>query len=240
VRWPIRPCPSSFTVWRNRSCALRVQKIKLRKNMTGNKIVVALVAAGLAVAMYLSLSSGGPDSGAFAAEIEKKRKEREEFMRTGEGSPFLTDSIPFNGLNYFPPDLAFKVTARLEPVSKKEVRIIPTSDGLTKTYLPYAFAVFELGGSTHRLLILEVMDPGPFRGTLFLAFADATSAGETYGAGRYLDVKKVAGATLLVLDFNLAYNPYCAYNSAFSCPLPPKENLLAVAIAAGEKTYLTP
>ena len=78
---------------------------------------------------------------------------------------------------------------------------------------------------------------GPFRGTLFLAFADATSAKESYGAGRYLDIKKVPGSTSLILDFNKAYNPYCAYNENFSCPFPPSENLLHVAITAGEKVY---
>jgi uncharacterized protein (DUF1684 family) len=81
------------------------------------------------------------------------------------------------------------------------------------------------------------MDMGPLRGKLFLAFADATSGIETYGAGRYLDVKKVPAATSIELDFNLAYNPYCAYNENFSCPFPPKENVLKVAILAGEKSY---
>ena len=78
---------------------------------------------------------------------------------------------------------------------------------------------------------------GPTRGTLFLAFADETSARETYGAGRYLDLKKIGGATEIELDFNRAYNPYCAYAEGFSCPLPPPENILKIAIRAGEKTY---
>jgi uncharacterized protein (DUF1684 family) len=60
---------------------------------------------------------------------------------------------------------------------------------------------------------------------------------ETYGAGRYLDIKKTPGATSITLDFNEAYNPYCAYNDSFSCPFPPKENILHVAILAGEKNY---
>jgi uncharacterized protein (DUF1684 family) len=87
------------------------------------------------------------------------------------------------------------------------------------------------------LLILEILDVGPYRATLFLAFADATSANETYGAGRYLDLKKVPGATTVTLDFNKAYNPYCAYSDKFSCPFPPKENVLKVAVRAGEKSY---
>jgi uncharacterized protein (DUF1684 family) len=201
-------------------------------------IFAFVLAIGIAVAMYFSLFSDGPDRAAYARQIEKERQEKDEFMRSGEGSPFLSDSIPFYGLNYFPPNMAFKVMARLEPITQKDVRVLTTSDGQTKSYLPYAYAAFKLNGEEHRLLILEVMDRGPFRGTLFLAFADATSAEETYGAGRYLDVKKVAGATLMPLDFNNAYNPYCAYNHRFSCPLPPKENVLPVRIEAGEKNYL--
>jgi uncharacterized protein (DUF1684 family) len=72
---------------------------------------------------------------------------------------------------------------------------------------------------------------------LFLAFGDKTSALETYGAGRYLDVTKTPGSRTIKLDFNLAYNPYCAYDNTYSCPLPPAENLLEVAVKAGEKTY---
>jgi uncharacterized protein (DUF1684 family) len=202
-----------------------------------NGPIIVLIAIVLVAAMYFALPSQAPDATAYAAEIEKERVEKDEFMRTGEGSPFLADSITFQGLNYFPPDLSYKVTAKLEPIKTKEIVVLGTSDGLSQSYLPYAHAVFELGGTENRLLILEVMDAGPFRGTLFLAFADATSANETYGAGRYLDVRKVAGATSMELDFNKAYNPYCAYSDKFSCPLPPKENLLTIRIEAGEKNH---
>jgi uncharacterized protein (DUF1684 family) len=81
------------------------------------------------------------------------------------------------------------------------------------------------------------MEEGPYRGTLFLAFADATSANETYGAGRYLDVKKIPGASSIILDFNQSYNPYCAYSEKYSCPFPPRENVLKIAVRAGEKKY---
>jgi uncharacterized protein (DUF1684 family) len=112
-----------------------------------------------------------------------------------------------------------------------------TSDGITKRYMEYAHAEFSIDGVDQRLLILEVMDMGPYRGTLFLAFGDETSARETYGAGRYLDVKKPKGINTITLDFNEAYNPYCAYNETYSCPLPPPENLLTIPIYAGEKNY---
>ena len=70
----------------------------------------------------------------------------------------------------------------------------------------------------------------------FLAFADSTSGKDTYGGGRYLNVRQ-DGKNSITIDFNLAYNPYCAYNPDFACPLPPKENVLTIAIEAGEKNY---
>src|SRR5690606_16153988 len=107
-----------------------------------------------------------------------------------------------------------------------------------KSFLEYAFAEFDFDNRKNRLLILEVIDMGPTKGTLFLAFGDKTSAAETYGAGRYLDLKKVPkGSKTITLDFNKAYNPYCAYSDNYSCPFPPPENLLEVAINAGEKVY---
>jgi uncharacterized protein (DUF1684 family) len=115
--------------------------------------------------------------------------------------------------------------------------VLTTSTGEEERYLDYAWAIFDLDGTEHRLLVLEIMSMGPNRGKLFLAFADETSARETYGGGRYLDLKKIPAATTIELDFNKAYNPYCAYNENYSCPLPPPENLLKVAILAGEKSY---
>lgn len=158
-------------------------------------------------------------------------------MKTSNESPFLKDSIPFEGLNYFPIDETYRVKANLQSIDKKKVVLLATSDGLEQKYLEYAFAEFQLNGNSNKLLILEVMDNGPQRGKLFLAFADETSGVDTYGAGRYLDVKKVPAATSVILDFNLAYNPYCAYNDSYSCPFPPRENILKVAIRAGEKNY---
>ena len=104
--------------------------------------------------------------------------------------------------------------------------------------MEYVHAEFEIEGEPQKLLILEIVDMGPYRGTLFLAFGDETSARETYGAGRYLNVEKPKGGRKSIeLDFNLAYNPYCAYNDTFSCPFPPSENLLSIPIRAGEKNY---
>jgi len=189
------------------------------------------------VALIIYSVQGGKSAADYQTFIDKDRKEKEEFLKSGDGSPFVKDNIPFEGLKYFQVSEKYNIKAKLEPVKEKKVVLLGTSDGKEQKYLEYAYATFDLDGVQNKLLILEVMDMGPQRGKLFLGFADASSGIETYGAGRYLDVKKVPAATSIELDFNLAYNPYCAYTDNFSCPFPPKENVLKVAILAGEKNY---
>jgi len=189
------------------------------------------------VALIIYSVQGGKSAADYQTFIDKDRKEKEEFLKSGDGSPFVKDNIPFEGLKYFQVSEKYNIKAKLEPVKEKKVVLLGTSDGKEQKYLEYAYATFDLDGVQNKLLILEVMDMGPQRGKLFLGFADASSGIETYGAGRYLDVKKVPAATSIELDFNLAYSPYCAYTDNFSCPFPPKENVLKVAILAGEKNY---
>jgi uncharacterized protein (DUF1684 family) len=202
---------------------------------TKNIILIGAIVIVLVSILY-SLQPGETD-GTYITKIERARKEKDHYMRTADDSPFAAKSAEFKGLKYFPIDGKFRINARLTPVENKKALSLPTSDQSQKSYLEYAYAEFEIDGVENKLLILEIMDSGPYRGTLFLAFSDETSANETYGGGRYLDIKKVPGSSSITLDFNEAYNPYCAYNDSFSCPLPPQENLLKVAIRAGEMTY---
>ncbi|MBS1558047.1 MAG: DUF1684 domain-containing protein [Bacteroidetes bacterium] len=201
---------------------------------TKNILLMALLAL-VATIIYYSLS-GGPTEAEYIQTIQKLRKEKDEFMHS-ENSPFGKERQTAKPLLYFQPDAKYRVTAKLIPIQNKKMMPLPTSDGVEKKYLEYAYAEFEVNAQPARLLILEIVDDGPYKGTLFLAFADSTSARETYGAGRYLDLKKVPGASTIVLDFNEAYNPYCAYSENYSCPLPPQENVLKMAIRAGEKKY---
>ena len=193
------------------------------------------VAALLAIVIY-SVSSG-PDEKEYIDTIQKERKKKDDFMKTADDSPFSEARDSFAGLKYFEPDRKYRVRAELQPIKEKRIFSLPTSTGEENKYLEYAWAEFEIDGKKSKLLLLEVMAMGPTRGTLFLAFADETSARETYGAGRYLELKKMPGAGSIVLDFNKAYNPYCAYVDRYSCPFPPKENILTLRIPAGEKSY---
>lgn len=204
--------------------------------MRSKNILIILFVLLVVIILYSTLS-GNKSQEEYNQQITKEREEKDRFMRTSSESPFASDTESFEGLKYFPPDEKYRVIAKLTPVEEKKVQTLSTNDGKEQSYIEYAYAEFDLDNRKNKLLILEVMDMGPQRGTLFLAFGDQTSANETYGAGRYLDVKKVPGASTIELDFNKAYNPYCAYTDSYSCPFPPKENLLDVAIPAGEKSY---
>ena len=193
--------------------------------------IVLLIMVG-AIFAYTLL--GGETAEDYRERIAQERQRTERFMKSSPESPFAPDSIEFTPLSYYSPDPAYRVRARIEPVSDKKLLVLPTTTGQEEKYIRYGYAVFKLDGQLHRLLVLE-----PFEqpAQLFIAFADDTSGDTTYGGGRYLNVEKPSrtGQKTLELDFNQAYNPYCAYNSTFSCPLPPKENVLAIAIKAGEK-----
>ena len=156
-------------------------------------------------------------------------------MKTSSESPFKNSVEAFEGLNYFPANLEFKVKAKIEHIETKSYLDLSTSTGQSEKYLKFAYAKFELKGQEMKLLLLKKVSGGK-KEPIFTAFADDTSGKSTYGGGRYLDLS-FKNATHIDLDFNLAYNPYCAYNDSFSCPFPPADNILPVSIEAGEKPY---
>lgn len=139
----------------------------------------------------------------------------------------------FAGLEYFPVDPAFRYAARFEPYDP--VRQIPIANiiGIVSDAPSWGAVVFEHRGETYRIDALA--EPGDEE--LFLIFADATSGKETYGAGRYLYVDAPDEEGRIVLDFNRAYNPPCAFTPFATCPLPPRQNRLDLRIEAGEKNY---
>jgi uncharacterized protein len=202
-----------------------------------SKHIILILVVGIGLATILYTVYGSKDQTAYINEIKKHRDDLENFMRTSPESPFADDPSKFTGLKFFAADLKYKINATLVPIKDKKQILLATNDGKEQRYREYAHAEFDFGGFHNRLLLLEVIDPGPSMGKLFLAFGDGTSAETTYGAGRYLDIAKAQGSNSITLDFNKAYNPYCAYADKFSCPLPPAENLLTIPIQAGEKAY---
>lgn len=187
----------------------------------------------LLLIIAFSLLSSGEDPEAYRQRILQERADKNEFLKTSDTSPFKNK--PFKGLNYYEPDLDYKVMAKVEKIETTAYMNIATSDGKSERYLKFAYAVFDLQGQRLKMLILKKAGMGSMP-VIFTAFADDTSGEDTYGGGRYLDLE-LKNARQIELDFNKAYNPYCEYDPKFSCPLPPRENILPVAIKAGEKNY---
>ncbi len=175
---------------------------------------------------------------AYQKAILKERADKDIFFASYPGSPLLpVQRMNFKGLHYYRPDINYKVTAAFTPAKSAGTFQIQTSSGRPRVYVVLGRLEFSLKGHKLTLTAYQEKDLLAKRpDDLFVPFTDLTSAKTTYGGGRYLDVKsKGNGARQVVLDFNLAFNPYCAYNHNFSCPIPPSVNHLPVAVEAGEK-----
>lgn len=145
----------------------------------------------------------------------------------------------FSALKYYGIDYGQRVTSKLTKFNDGRTFIIKTTGGQDYEYLIYARADFELNGKKEFLNVYiskRSVESGRKKGALFIPFYDETSGDETYGGGRYL-VLDLPDNDELVLDFNMAYNPYCVYNPDHSCPIPPRENHLDFKVEVGELMY---
>lgn len=162
-----------------------------------------------------------------------------EFSNPGESPLTKKGRKKFKGLDFFPVDTAFRVEARfIRTLNAIPFRMETTTDR-RPVYEKYGEAVFDLKGRTFSLSIYQSHDlreTEKYKDYLFLPFTDLTNGDETYGGGRFIDLKIPYGNTIII-DFNKAYNPSCAYNHAYSCPIPPKENDMNIRITAGVKRY---
>lgn len=170
-----------------------------------------------------------PNEAAWREQLERERREKDAWMKRDPHAPIpRADRERFHGLPYYDPDPAYRFEIEPEPMQADRPVEVPTSTGEIREYVPVAKLRFTVGGLPVALTAYEQGDHW------FVPFRDATSGKDTYGAGRYLEVQP---GEPVVLDFNRAYNPFCAYDDAWSCPFPPIDNWLTVAIPAGEKAY---
>jgi uncharacterized protein (DUF1684 family) len=164
-------------------------------------------------------------------ELDTFRAQKDLFFREDDQSPLTPEQRrDFDGLKYFPEDPGMRLEVEAEILPQRDRVEMQTSTGEVQVYFRHGRFRFQAGGQDAELTIFE--GPGGF----FLPFVDSLAGTETYPAGRYLEPEPISGGRF-VIDFNLAYNPYCAYNAHWSCPLTPFENRLAVAIRAGEKLF---
>jgi uncharacterized protein (DUF1684 family) len=141
--------------------------------------------------------------------------------------------LEFKGLEYYPIDPKWRLEARFEPYQPPKKIPITNVLSMTENEVSPGALAFEVGGKTYR--IDPILEKGET--DLFVMIADETTGSETYGAGRYLYVAPSDASGRVMIDFNKAYNPPCAFTNYATCPLPPRQNRLPFRIEAGEKKY---
>lgn len=176
----------------------------------------------------------------YIQEIRKYRYE-ENIKFADKETTILTkkDFKKFSALDFFPIDSNYRIQAKFELQKDPKVFQMQTTTDRVSLYKTYGIATFTIDGNKYSLRIYqdqELINKPEYKDYLFVPFVDKTSGNESYGGGRYLDVSHPKDG-IIELDFNKAYNPYCAYNEKYSCPIPPRENHLKVAIKAGVKVF---
>lgn len=207
-----------------------MSRARARSRRRGGRAGLA-AAAGLALALTACNAQDAGDP-VWRQTLLSDRATKDLLFHTPRG-PLTPEQRPsFRQLQYYAPDPDWNVQATFEPAASPDSVRFATSSGAVDVYLRAGRARFRYAGRELSLTVYR----NPQAGSYFLPFTDATSAVETYGAGRYID-PVIPAPGPFTLDFNRAYNPYCAYNSGWVCPVAPPENHLDVAVEAGEKTF---
>lgn len=163
--------------------------------------------------------------------LERIRQEKDEAFRLDPDSPLdLEQRRSFTGLRYFPPNPGLDLMLEIEELEPKTEIDIQTTAGDPRRYERFGYVTFEVDGETVRLTVFRA------GGGFFLPFADALAGKETYDSGRYVEPEPMPDGRMRI-DFNLAYNPYCAYSPRWSCPITPAENRIHMPIRAGEMAF---
>jgi uncharacterized protein (DUF1684 family) len=186
-----------------------------------------------------SMAGGGDDEALISLQeksVMEWRKERDHFFKNHVRSPLIPkEKKNFKGLKYYPFNPRFVFMGQIERYilninNPEYYAIFLTNKGTIKRYVRYGKFHFKLDGKNYTVDVYKSI----LSDALFLPFQDKTNGRESYGGGRYIDTEILTGYKM-VLDFNMAYNPSCAYNDKYVCVIPPKENMLDIEIQAGEK-----
>lgn len=175
----------------------------------------------------------------YNAQIEAHRANYKADFIKEERSPLKQEDLKY--LQFFEPDSNYRVSAKVKVLKNEKIFKMPTYDGTSKEFIRYAKVTFKLKDTTLTLTLYRnislLMNPA-YKNLLFLPFTDLSNNKTSYGGGRYIDLDlKSIKKNKIEVDFNKAYNPYCAYSDGYRCPIPPEENDLNFAVLAGEKLY---
>lgn len=193
------------------------------------------------ILMCIPLGVLSQDNEKIIAEIETVQQQLNAHYTNLETTVLKSEDFEkFEGLEFYPIALEYRVEATFVRTPDEEPFYMPTTTERLPLYVKYGELFFTWEGKQHQLDIFENLEPKKeeYKDYLFLPITDLTSGDGSYGGGRYLDVKKSEVAQgKVVLDFNKLYNPYCAYNEKYSCPIPPAQNDLPIRIEAGVKDF---
>jgi len=197
-------------------------------------LIITGIIVSVGFIMTSVIKSGLQDR--YDQDINSYRSQKDDFFKTSSDSP-IEDQPGFKGLTYFNPDKRYQVKPVLKLIKDSSSVKIVNNDGEKNKYWRYAEAIFSIQNEVDTLIIYRKASLKKEDKEYFLPFYDETNGDETYAGGRYIDLK-IMDTSALIIDFNLAFNPYCVYNYRFSCPIPPKENKLDRRIEAGEKMFM--
>lgn len=190
--------------------------------------------------VFTVLTSCAKDKRPILGETDYQKKQNAKFKDATTSPLTKKDRKAFRALDFFDFDSTFVVTAQLSRSPETEFfNMKTTTERLSKERV-FGVLSFKLFDETYSLNIYqgeENMQTEGFEDYLFLPFLDDTNGGESYGGGRYIDLR-IPESNTIIIDFNEAYNPYCVYNEKFSCPIVPRVNYLPLAIKAGVKMYV--
>lgn len=187
----------------------------------------------LAIIIYVSIPQNSPKSNNSSIDSTawvKWKNEKDESLKTGEESPIINKEA-FTRLSYYPYNPSFVIEFKVQKAEKIQRVALQMTDGTKEELSYFGEITASLAGQNIRLKLYQHDN-----GELFLPFKDKTAPKETYGGGRYLDIPlSQLNDSGILINFNYAYQPFCAYNKNFTCPVPPKENQMNISIKAGEK-----
>lgn len=192
-----------------------------------------VVLVGIIIITIYNFQGANPTSEGYDQKVEQERLEKNEMFKNSEDSPLTEEQLDiFESLTYFPIAEKYKVKADFQRNTREQKIKMAITDGSQREYFVFGNAHFHLEGKELDVVVYKpVKEDSDY---LFIPFYDKTSADLTYGGGRYVEPELLENG-VLEIDFNLAYNPYCAYNHTYRCPIPPQDNSLDVSILAGEK-----
>lgn len=180
-----------------------------------------------------------PEQEKYIKEIEKKRSEKDLYMRDNPESPFnKKGKVEFHPLNYFGVDPAFVFQSKLYEFPVKDSITTQGTKGDPRKGVRWGYVLINFDKKEYKINVYQMTSKNTGETYFAIWFTDKTTNNETYGVGRYLDFQKSEDPDhVYQIDFNLAYNPYCAYTSSYSCTIPLKEDYIDLAIKAGEKKF---